>query len=89
MKLDLGPELTAWLASGETQENFKALMEEAVDAKLTHLLDGELLCVAGAANFLSMTEGAVRKAVERGEIPCVRLGRRVRFRRSELLRFGR
>jgi hypothetical protein len=32
-----------------------------------------------------MTAGAVRQAAYRGAIPCVRIGRRLRFRRSELV----
>jgi hypothetical protein len=33
-----------------------------------------------------MTKGALRKAVERGQIPCQRIGNRLRFRRADLLR---
>ncbi len=36
--------------------------------------------VRDVAKFLRMTEGAVYAAVERGQIPCLRLGRRLRFR---------
>jgi excisionase family DNA binding protein len=38
-----------------------------------------------AAERLGMTESALRKAVARGTIPCQRLGRRLRFRLSELM----
>jgi excisionase family DNA binding protein len=44
-----------------------------------------LLDTAGAAKLLAMTPEAVRQAAYRGTIPCVRVGRRLRFRRSELL----
>ena len=46
----------------------------------------ELLDVRAAASFLSMTPAALRMAVYRGSIPCVHIGRRVRFRRSDLVR---
>lgn len=83
--MDLKPELSAWFFSAEVQDQLKKLIDEAVGAKLSEVLDGEVLTVAEAAIVLSMTEGALRKAVERGQIPCVRMGRRLRFRRSELL----
>ena len=38
-----------------------------------------------AAERLSMTEAALRKAAARGTIPCQHLGRRLRFRLSELM----
>jgi len=47
--------------------------------------DDELLDVEGAAELLDMTEGALRKAVERGQVPCQRVGSRLRFRRMDLL----
>lgn len=45
----------------------------------------DLLDVEAAAQLLDMTPGAVRRAASRGTLPVVRLGRRVRFRRSALL----
>lgn len=83
--IDLGPELSAWFKSDEVQDQLKTLICEAVEESLGHLLDGELLDAKEAAKVLSMTVGAVHKAVERGQLPCVRHGRRLRFRRSELL----
>ncbi len=83
--VDIGPALTAWFQSDEVQDQLKNLMREAVKAELGHLLDGELLDAKQAAKVLSMTVGAVHKAVERGQIACVRNGRQLRFRRSELL----
>ncbi len=46
----------------------------------------DLLDARAAATFLSMTPAALRMAVYRGSIPCVRIGRRLRFRRSDLSR---
>ena len=44
-----------------------------------------LLDAPEAAERLGMTEAALRKAAARGTIPCRRLGRRLRFRLSELM----
>jgi excisionase family DNA binding protein len=46
----------------------------------------ELLDAREAARLLSMTPSALRAAARRGSIPTVRIGRRLRFRRSALLR---
>ena len=87
--IDLGQELSTWFTSELVQELLKKLFREAVKAELSTVMDGELLNVAEAARVLSMTEGTVRKASERGQLPCIRLDRRLRFRRAELLRWGR
>ena len=87
--IDLGQELSTWFTSELVQEHLKKLFREAVKSELSTVMDGELLNVAEAARVLSMTEGAVRKAAERGQLPCIRLDRRLRFRRAELLRLGR
>jgi hypothetical protein len=44
-----------------------------------------LMDATEAARRLGMTEAAVRKAAARGTVPCQRLGRRLRFRLSELM----
>ncbi|WP_428269481.1 helix-turn-helix domain-containing protein [Haliangium sp.] len=64
------------------------IVRGAVRAEVRAILDEELVDVHEAAQLLQMTEGAVRKAVERGQVPCTRVGRRLRFRRSELLRIA-
>tara|TARA_R110002096_G_scaffold44524_1_gene119671 strand:- start:41245 stop:41601 length:357 start_codon:yes stop_codon:yes gene_type:complete len=87
--IDIDNILTAWLRSGEVRDYFTQVLREAVNTELGEIMNGELLDVAEAAKLLSMTEGAVRKASERGQLPCVRLDRRLRFRRSELLALGR
>lgn len=54
----------------------------------TKLEDMTLLKVRDAACLLGLTQVAVYKAVERGEIPVVRLGkRRLRFKASALRAF--
>lgn len=83
--IDLGRELTAWLQTAEVRAAFEAILRDAVRAELRALLDDELVGVSEAAKLLRMTPGALRKAVERGQIACQRVGRRVRFRRSALL----
>jgi predicted DNA-binding transcriptional regulator AlpA len=44
-----------------------------------------LLEASEAAERLGMSEAALRKAAARGTVPCRRIGRRLRFRLSELL----
>lgn len=46
----------------------------------------ELLDVDQASKVLAMTPGALRAAAARGTVPSVHVGRRLRFRRSALLR---
>ncbi len=87
--IDIASELSAWFFSTEIQDHMAKLVKDAERAELRQMSDGEVLNVAEAAKFLSMTEGAVRKAAEREQIPCFRIGRRLRFRRSDLLNLGR
>jgi excisionase family DNA binding protein len=46
----------------------------------------ELVDAKEAARLLDMTVGAARAAARRGTLPAVKVGRRVRFKRSELAR---
>ncbi len=46
-----------------------------------------LLTVDETAVLLRTTRGALYAMIERGQIPHIRLGRRVRFHRDDLLRF--
>ncbi|MEW5765744.1 MAG: excisionase family DNA-binding protein [Acidobacteriota bacterium] len=46
----------------------------------------EFLRVEEAGKLLKLTRGAVYTAVARRQLPFVRLGRRIRFRRSDLER---
>ena len=83
--IDLTTELTAWLRSTDARSLMKEIVAEAVQTEIRSALDDELLDVESAAEILDMSEGALRKAVERGQIPCHRIGSRLRFRRMDLL----
>jgi hypothetical protein len=48
-----------------------------------------LLTVALAADFLGLTEKALRRRIERGQIPVVHAWGRVYLRRSDLLKIVR
>lgn len=64
------------------------LMADAVRQELPNASQGDpdqLLSVDDAAALFGMTPGALRKAAARGSIKGIRVGRRLRFRRSELL----
>jgi excisionase family DNA binding protein len=41
-----------------------------------------------AAEFFGLHPGHVRRLVSRGELPTIRLGRRVRFRREDLIAYA-
>ncbi len=84
--IDLTTELTAWLRSTDARTLMKEIVAEAVQTEIRSALEDELIDVEGAAAILAMTEGALRKAVERGQVPCQRVGTRLRFRRSDLMR---
>ena len=87
--IDLTHELTAWLRSTDARTLMKEIVAEAVQSEIRSALEDELIDVEGAAAMLDMTEGALRKAVERGQVPCQRVGKRLRFRRSDLMRDSR
>jgi hypothetical protein len=86
--IDLTADLTAWLGTPEVRAPLKSLVTEAVRDELRAALEDELLDVARAAQMLGMSAGALRKAVERGQVPCERIGNRLRFRRMDLLTSG-
>lgn len=48
---------------------------------------GVLLDVKSAAEFLGGSERWLRRLLERGVVPCKRIGRNVYFKRSELEEF--
>lgn len=90
MILDLDKDLAAALASPEVQEMLEALVRRVVREELQEspVLD-QLLDADQAAELLNITKSAVHKAAQRGALPAVRHGRRLRFRRRDLIKCGR
>jgi len=56
----------------------KEIVAEAVQNEIRSALEDELVDVERAAEMLDMSEGALRKAVERGQVPCLPSSRRHR-----------
>jgi len=84
--IDLERELAAALTSPAVLAALEVLVRRIVHEELASAGYGEALVgVPQAAKLLGMTPAAVTKAVERGTLPCIRIGRRVRFQRKELL----
>ena len=83
--IDLTNELTAWLRSADARTLMKEIVAEAIQSEIRTALEDELIDVEHAAGILGMSQGALRKAVERGQVPCQRIGNRLRFRRAELI----
>jgi len=86
--IDLTADLTAWLGTPEVRALLKSIVVEAVRDELRAALEDELIDVKRAAQMLGMSAGALRKAVERGQVRCERIGNRLRFRRMDLLASG-
>ena len=86
MIVDLEKDLAAALASPEVQHILETLVRRVVREELqaSPVLD-ELLDAGQAAELLKMSKSAVLKAAQREGLPAVRHGRRVRFRRRDLL----
>ena len=86
--IDLTDDLTAALASPKVQEELRRTVASVQRAELGAFPAGNdrLVDADEAAQVLGMTPMAVRKAATRGSLPAERLGRRLRFRLSDLLR---
>lgn len=82
MTLDLRGAILEALASPEG----RALLREVVLAMPKEPANDtdRLLTAEEAADVLGMTPTAIRQAARRGTIPAVHVGRRVRFRLSDL-----
>lgn len=48
----------------------------------------QLLDVAGASQFLGLTSWQVRGLLASGELRCIRVGRKIYFRRATLVRWA-
>jgi excisionase family DNA binding protein len=85
MPIDFTLDIAHALASPEVVSAIESMVRQAVRAEIGDALaSGQLLDVPAAAARLGLSEAALRKAVERGTVPCVRIGRRVRFSMREL-----
>jgi len=75
------------LAHGEAATALRRMLHEVVRTEMAkHPPDANRLLEAReAAELLGMSEEAVRKAAARGTLPCVHIGRRLRFRLGDLL----
>lgn len=84
------------------EDTFRNLIDEALARLLPAVVDAvtvavsrtskfdpdELIDVAAAGELVGKTPAAVRKAAQRGVLPCRRVGRTLRFRRGDLLALG-
>jgi excisionase family DNA binding protein len=89
MFIDLKREILAALASPEGRDLLRELVNDIGPARLVRAPDAEadrLISAKEAALLLGMTERAVRQAAHRGTLPAVHLGRRLRFKRGDLLK---
>lgn len=79
-------DLEALAALPAVVAELRAKVEE-LEARLASPTEPEnLVDMKGAAKLLGMTVTAVRSAAYRGSLPCLRVGSRLRFRPSDLLR---
>jgi excisionase family DNA binding protein len=83
MTIDIVAAVKEALRDSDVREQIRAIVLECAPAPANDVED--LLDARTAAAFLGMTPAALRMAVYRGSIPCVRIGRRLRFRRSDLI----
>jgi excisionase family DNA binding protein len=70
---------------GDLRQTVRELIQEVLAARESD----RLVTCREAASLLGMSEAALRKAHERGDVAAVRIGRRVRFRVGEILQLGR
>jgi excisionase family DNA binding protein len=88
LMIDLAQGLAEALRHPEVRDFFRDLIADVVREELddprNHNPD-QLLPVKEAAALLGMTPAALRQAAARGTIPWRRIGRRLRFRRGDLL----
>ena len=87
---DLSEDLAIAFGNPRVQELLQGIVKRAmISAVRTAEPTDRLIDAPEAARMLGMSVAAVRKAAIRGAIPCVRLGRRVRFRPTQILATAR
>jgi ABC-type nitrate/sulfonate/bicarbonate transport system substrate-binding protein len=82
LTIDVVAAIKEALRESDVRDQIRAIVLEVSPPPANDVDD--LLDARAAASFLGMTPAALRMAVYRGTIPCLRVGRRLRFRRSEL-----
>jgi excisionase family DNA binding protein len=87
--IDLRAEILSALDSPAFRRELANLVRTAVREERPAPVDEGFIDAKSAADLLGMTVGAVRKAAFRGSLPCHRVGRKLRFVRSELLALAR
>lgn len=86
MILHLDEDLALALSSDKVLIRLETLIRRVVREELVESpLFDQLLDVQQAAELLGITKSAVWKASEEGRLPTVRHGRRLRFRRRDLM----
>ena len=83
LTIDIVAAVKEALRDEDIRDQIRAIVMESAPPPANDVDD--LLDVRAAAAFLGMTPATLRMAVYRGTIPCLRVGRRLRFRRSELV----
>jgi hypothetical protein len=83
LTIDIVAAVKEALRDTDVRDQIRAIVMEIAPAPANDVED--LLDARAAAVFLGMTPAALRMAVYRGTIPCLRVGRRLRFRRSDLV----
>ena len=83
--LDIIAELNTWLGTEQVKERLAEIVGDAVEKRLKEVLREDLVDTNEAAKILKLSPDAIRKRVERGQIPYLKIGTSLRFRRSDLL----
>jgi hypothetical protein len=83
LTIDMVAAVKEALRDSDVREQIRTIVLEVSPSPANDVED--LLDARGAAAYLGMTPAALRMAVYRGTVPCVRVGRRLRFRRSQLV----
>jgi excisionase family DNA binding protein len=82
LTLDIAGDIRAAVASMVPE--LRGAVVEAVRAAMAD----RLVTVEEAAEIVASSAGALRKRIDRGTLPAVRLGRTVRVRTSDLFKAG-
>jgi hypothetical protein len=84
LTLDIVAAVKEALRDATIRDQIRAMVLEFASLPANDVVE-DLVDVRAAAAFLGMTPHALRMAVFRGAVPSLRIGRRLRFRRSDLV----